>query len=107
MSDHGLWAFARLQGQPQEVSIRLRGDCVSVILRDIVLNIRLKERNLFLPAQPVCHLRDLIPEVRGSPTLLGHVNVEPLEHFCIVIISGTKIFDQLHVVDHGVELGDI
>src|SRR5437899_1579929 len=64
----------------------------AVTLINKVLDVRLKERDLLLSAKPASHLRDLILEIGSPPAILGHVNVKSLKHFCVIVISSTKIF---------------
>ena len=69
-----------------------------------VLDIALKDRYLFLLSELAGHLWHLILEVQGFLALLGHINMEMLKHFCVVVICDTKILGGLHIMDYRVKL---
>lgn len=46
--------------------------------------------NRFLTGYPTSHLRILVAAVGGSPALLCVFDVQPFEHFGIVIVGGTE-----------------
>ena len=77
---------------------------VPIFLHITVLNVTLKNRNLFLSSKPASHLWYLISEVGCFPALRGHINMETLEHFRVVVICRTKILDGFHIMNHGVKL---
>ena len=67
----------------------------------------IKRVNLFLPGEPLYHLREKVALVTGSPTLFCEVYMQPFKGLGVVVVSCTKPTDGITIVKERVEFWNI
>ena len=63
--------------------------------------------DLFLPGEPLYHLREKVALVTGSPTLFCEVYMQPFKGLGVAVVSCTKSTDGITIVKERVEFWNI
>ena len=63
--------------------------------------------HLLTSGEPLNHLWECIPGVGSAPTLLGKVDVKPLKHLRVIVVSCAKVLDWLNVMIEGMEFRNV